>query len=257
MVRSTPGTREFCVSSAAPDPRNQVLRIVWPDSRSGRARVVVTRSTGRRTGKHPSWKLGRLVHYGSDPERHAFILLNAYAAVRWYQEQPATIYYVLDGVQHRHYPDILVDFDTRLEFWEVKPAAKASDVFVRARTELMRAELPRFGFGYRLALAEDLKQPGRLEAAQLLADFGRGAVTPMQREHARRLFGGSSSISWGDVRCGMLPPLTREVVARLTLEGDLACDWSIPITDATEFRWVGRHESLERVARAPTIPAFR
>ena len=257
MVKSPPGKHAFCVSTAAPDPRNQVLRIDWPDSSSGRARVVVTRSTCRRTGKHPSWKLGRSAHYGSDPERHAFILLNAHAAVRWYQEQPATIYYLLDGVQHRHFPDILVDFGTRLEFWEVKPADKASDLFVQARTELMRKELPRFGFGYRLALAEDLAQHGRLKAALLLADFGRGAVTPIQREHARRFFGGISSISWGDVRCGMLPPLTREVVARLTLEGDLACDWSVPITDATEFRWVGRHESLERVARAPTISAFR
>lgn len=257
MVRSPPGPRELCASIAAPDPRNQVLRIVWPDSPSGRARVVVTRSSCRRTGRHPSWKLRRLVHYSSDPERHAFILLNAYAAVRWFQEQPATIYYLLDGVEHRHYPDILVDFGTRLEFWEVKPAAKASDAFVRARTELMRAELPRFGCGYRLVLAEDLEQPGRLEAAQLLADFGHGAVTLVQREHARRFFSRNSSITWGDVRLGLLPPFTRQVIARLTLEGDLACDWSVPITDATEFRWVGRYESLGCAVRAPSIHAIR
>lgn len=139
----------------------------------------------------------------------------------------------------------------------MKPADKASDLFVQARTDLMRKELPRFGFGYRLALAEDLAQPGRLKAARLLADFGHGAVTQVQRENVRRLFSRNSSITWGDVRRGLLPPLTRQVIARLTLEGDLACNWSAPITDATKFRWVGRHESLERGARAPTIASIR
>ena len=85
-----------------------IKSILFPEPGQMRSRKVVSRSNARSTGKYPSWKMGRMIHWESINELNAFRLLDCDPNVTSYSEQPCQIAYVLDGVERIHYPDILV-----------------------------------------------------------------------------------------------------------------------------------------------------
>src|ERR1017187_8729138 len=85
-----------------------------------RSRKVVSRSNARVTGKYPSWKMGRMIHWESNNELNAFRLLDCKFDIRSFSEQPCKIVYVMEGVERVHYPDILVATKEGKELWEVK-----------------------------------------------------------------------------------------------------------------------------------------
>jgi hypothetical protein len=72
-----------------------------------RIREVVRRSNYRMTGKFPSKKNRRMIHWESHYEKKAFLILEICHLVKSYREQPAELLYSdSDGVQHSHFPDI-------------------------------------------------------------------------------------------------------------------------------------------------------
>lgn len=215
---------------------NEILAIDF--SADGvRARKVVTRSRARPTGKFPSLKMKRMMQWESPHERNAFRLLDTTAAVITFQEQPAEITYRLNGVVHKHFPDILVRYRYKQEFWEVKTSADASRDEVAARTALMERLLPRLGFTYRMALAEDLAKEPRLSNAIQLLKGGRTPVPLLAWEHLRQAFARSPAISWGDILDGALGNDGVRHVCRLILEGRLSMDLSKPIERRTPITW--------------------
>lgn len=233
LISSSSGRRQ---SLARPlDLDGAVLEVVFPTANKVRARRVVSRSNCRTTGKHPSWKVGRMVHWESGAERNAFLLLDASPCVRAYCEQPARIRYELRGRSYAHTPDILVESDAGREMWEVKSASDAADPHVRARTRLLEHLLPDHGFAYRLVLAEELAREPRLSNVRLILRHGRARIDEREREEIRQLATALPQICWGAVMNGTLGPRGLAVVCRLILEGFLRVDFDQPISRETRI----------------------
>lgn len=214
-------------------PHDRVLDIVFPPAGTVRARKVVSRSKSRGSGKYPSRKMGRSLHWESPHEQHAFSLLEAHPDVLTYREQPAVIAFMMKGKRHIHYPDLEIVHRGGKEFWEVKPIAELADSEVLARSALLERDLPRFGYFYRIATAEDLAVQPRLGTAQKLVRQGTREMTLVEREHARRFFDQRSRVSWGELLDGVMGPSGLQHACRLVLEGKLFVEQDFGLTRDT------------------------
>jgi hypothetical protein len=207
-----------------------IIRIEYPNTGKLRARKVTSRSKSISTGKHPSWKMGRMMQHESRHELHAFMLLDANPDVLSFFEQPCIIHYMLDGIMHKHFPDILVEFTSGKELWEVKEWADAVDPVVSRRTEMLTAELPAWGFTYRVVLADDLAKQPRLANINKLLLFGNRPVPIIEREQIRQAFLSEGSIPW----CSFMEAESldaRYYASRLILEGMLMVNLEDQLTD--------------------------
>lgn len=221
-------------SHLAPTVDGRILGLDWPAD-GGRARRVVYRARNRVTGLYPSWKMDRMIEWESINERNACVLLDACHAVKSFAEQPVVIRYVLNGVEHEHYPDMLVEMTDSKEFWEVKPLDRALDDLIRDRTRLMAAELPKHGYRYRVVLAEDLKKKSRLRIARHLLKWGRKAPDLLIREQVRVAMEKLSFVTWGMAMDGAFGSAGLRALSRMTLDGTLGCDADDCIDRFTRF----------------------
>lgn len=214
---------------------NKVLEVIFPDDGKLRARRVVSRSRARPTGKFPSWKMQRMVQWESHNELNAYRLLDATPDVKAFHEQPLLLRYTLDGEEHRHYPDVLVEYADTRELWEIKPTSQAQDPWYVARTRFLQAALPELGFGYRMVLAEELAKQPRLDTVLTLLKHGRTPVSDLAREQVRCLFQVTESVTWSLAAAVEADASGRDVFARLLLEGYLSCDMELPLEPDTRI----------------------
>ena len=222
--------------------RDRVISIEFPEN-GMRARKVISRSNAHISGKWPSFKNGRAMHYESANERNAFKLLDASPEVLSYSEQPCLIRYVIDGMDHLHFPDILVVFPTHCELWEVKTEADAKSLDVAKRTALIAKELPLHGYQYKMVIAEDLKKSPRLDNLTYLLRFGHGSVTLEERELIRQIFKKSNYQTWGDFQIGSTWGTHHKAICRLILEGFVKVDFNMPLEPSTLLTYI--HRTLE------------
>jgi hypothetical protein len=177
-----------------------------------------------------------MVQWESTHELHAFRLLDCDPDIVGFREQPCEIEYEIDGVRHRHYPDILVEFKERTELWEVKPNADALSEDIKIRTTLLVHDLPSRGYQYKVVFGKDLARQPRLNNAGLLLRWGRPPISDIDREAARRLLTRTGEMSLRcDSNCGY-GTRGREIACRLALEGVLEVDMDSPIMPSTPFR---------------------
>lgn len=214
---------------------NQVLEIIFPNEGKTRARRVVSRSRARSTGKYPSWKMGRMVQWESINELNAFRLLDADPAAINFHEQPLAIQFVLNGEQHVHYPDILVQYRTTRELWEVKPAVHADKLECVERTRLLERLLPPLGFTYRLVLAEELAREPRMNTVSTILRLGRQQIHLIDRERIRQLLS-ATRLTWGDIK-GALGANGCHRICRLILEGAIHIDFDARLEPGTVLTW--------------------
>lgn len=186
-----------------------------------RSRKIISRSNTRPTGRFPSQRMNRMIHWDSPHELNAYRLLDSNPSVLAFAEQPCVINYRLGDKDFRHYPDSLVKTTTTNVLWEVKTAADASRPEVIARTQLMTEYLPAYGYEYAVVLAEDLAREPRLGNVRLLLKYGRALLSFEQKEYARRLFAGTDFLLWQDVRDGRHVPFTVQQACRLVLDSVL------------------------------------
>lgn len=215
-----------------------------------RCRNVISRSNVRPTGRFPSVKVGRHVAWDSVHELNAFRLLESDASICRYAEQPCVVHYRLDGMAHRHYPDILVEVaaaDMPM-LWEVKTYDDASRPEVLRRTALMTRELPRFGYEYRLVLAEALARQPHLDNAKALLRHARRNLSFETRLAAQQLFASRHAVDWADFAVGRLLPLRLADAYALVLRGDLIFDVDEPLAPGNAFT-VSRRSALLGVNR--------
>ncbi|MBB2486985.1 TnsA endonuclease N-terminal domain-containing protein [Mitsuaria sp. WAJ17] len=177
-----------------------------------------------------------MLHWESTHELNAFRLLDANPAVLSISEQPLTIRYVLNGVEHDHYPDIQVVTGQGKELWEVKTSEDASRPEVVQRTQLLTEALPAFGFTYRVAVAEDLAMQPRLTNLLFVLRHGRVDIPIVERERIRILLARLPNLTWGGVRRGALGTKGLNYACRLILEGALTVDMSGGLPDDLPVR---------------------
>ena len=221
-----------------PQPKGRVLSINQLQNGQVRARKVVSRSNSRPTGKYPSWKMQRQVHWESHNELNAFRLLDANPLVLRFHEQPFEILYEIDGEQHRHFPDVLVETRDGKEVWEIKSLQWAVTDKNRSRAALMVAELPRHGFQYRPVVAEDLRKEPRLATVSTLLQWGRQGISAIERERLRISLERKPCVTWGEVLTGALGQHGRRHCSRLVLEGALHIDVNKALTPDTVLTYM-------------------
>ncbi len=214
-------------------PKDAILNVQYPEHGQLRARKVISRSKARATGKYPSWKMNRMVHWESPNELNAFRLLDANASVTEFVEQPAVVTYVMDGVERKHYPDIKVVMGSAKALWEVKTRADALDPETARRTELMTVGLPRYGYAYHVAIADDFKKTPSLANALILLRLGRTDIPIVERERLRRKFAEVQHLTWGLIKGGALGSMGKAYACRLILEGALRFNMDAPLVDTT------------------------
>jgi hypothetical protein len=132
-------------------------------------------SAGSESNDFTSKRLGRIVACESGTERRVFSWLEKSQEVRWYQEQPARVPYVIDGRRRHYYPDIAVlDESGRLIVVEVKPAFMMYRVETLAKAMAALNHFGERGIGYLLVDA----------AGRTLADLARKSPfdTPVAEE---------------------------------------------------------------------------
>ena len=202
-----------------------------------RIRRVISRSKTTGSGKYPSWKMKRMLHWEAVGELNAFRILDTDAKVETFQEQPLEISYLMDGVVHTHVPDIKVSLWTaQQELWEIKTKADAASNEVQRRTALMVSNLPTVGFTYRLIVDEDLAASVRLKNALTVLRFGRSEIAPLEREKWRRLLAQMPQLSWRDLLSGAIGAKGRAFACRLILEAKLQVDLDVPLLPAAVSR---------------------
>lgn len=218
--------------------QDKILSIEYPPDGKHRARKVISRSKARPTGKYPSWKMGRMVHWESPHELNAYRLLDANPAVISFHEQPLIIHFILNGEEHPHYPDVLVDFGTTRELWEIKPANAATDLDLLARTRLLQHELSKKGITYHMVTGDELAREPRLSTVLTLLKYGRQQISMVEHEQVRLLFQDDREITWAAAQ-EVLGHNRSRLLCRLFLEGHLTCDIEQELTSATKF-WTTR-----------------
>jgi hypothetical protein len=220
-----------------------ILAIRYPKDGKIRSRKVISRSKASSSGKYPSWKMGRMLQWESPHELNAFRLLDANPAVARFEEQPLVVSFVLDGIEHDHYPDIEVQVNGVKELWEVKTQADASRPEVSRRTELMTKALPTHGYKYRVAIAEELTASPRLQNALTMLRSGRGDIHVVERERLRLILKHTQKLTWSDVLAGALGVKSKAHACRLILEGALYFDMGKALEQSTVIGITGAGSS--------------
>jgi hypothetical protein len=214
-------------------PHGRIVSIRFCAPGELRIRKIVQRSRFRMTIKYPSLKAKRMVQCESRNERNLCVLMEVDPKIWRYEEQPCEIVYLVDGEKHYHYPDFLVHFADHKELVEVKESAEAKEV--HERTALLTAELPYYGFQYRVKIAEKPKQQPRLRVSEIVIKFGRRPISQSEREFVRRLFLSTPVLTWGSACAGEYSLYGRELLCRLVIEGVLAVDFNKPLSAITAF----------------------
>jgi len=175
-----------------------------------------------------------MVHWESIHELNAYRLLDANPAVVSFCEQPLIIRFILNGKEHRHYPDVLVNLVATSELWEIKPDAEAADPRVIARTHFLKNELPQKGFSYHMVTGEDLGREPRLLNVLTLLKHGRRPISVVEREQVRLLLQGTNRITWNSALKSLGHNRSR-LLSRLFLEGEITCDIEQKLSPTTKF----------------------
>lgn len=217
----------------AHDPEPRIISVTFGESKVTPVREVISRSRCCPTGKYPSWKMRRMMHWESPGELKAFRLLDCDPSITMFVEQPCEVVYFNGLEQKCHVPDIYVGSCERKELWEIKTDPAEPDVI--ARTILLKPLLKRLGFIYRLVLNSELEMQPRLQNANTLLRYGRRPLEELDRERLRLLLKKRGSLTWVDASSGAYGPCGREALCRLALEGVLRVDMDKPLTADTQF----------------------
>ena len=161
----------------------------WPPPGQLRVRRIISRSRAIATGKYPSLKLGRWVHWESKVERDGQRLVDVAPNVSYFGEQPVKIDFGCEDCILSHVPDLLIRFFVGTPWLvEFKDDNDPELEFARARATLLGGPLAVLGFRYVLVVHSDLKREAYLSNALWLRRYGRRPHNIVTWERARRLF---------------------------------------------------------------------
>jgi hypothetical protein len=221
------------------NPEEQELFIEFAEPHL-RMREVVRRSNYRATGKFPSRKNGRMMHWESQHELAAFLILEVSPHVRCYQEQPAEIQFMSRGNWHTHYPDILVELvGGNKGFIEVKPQSAVRDEGLDYRTRLLKTLLASHGYRYVMVLPEQLQRDAYLENAKSLLVHWRPFMSIAPWEKVRSVMVSKRQMPLAQLVELLGSPEAKTWVSQFLLNGTLQCDFSKPLENDSIISWAG------------------
>lgn len=204
------------------------VSITWPRDQL-RARRVITRRPTRLVTKHPSSRLGRMVHAESRVEVLAASVLDCDPRVIAYTEQPFTIQFRDQGRDRWHVPDFLIRTPTGQVVWEIKRAADPRISAATQRAEVLTPALADLGYTYRVVTDHMLEVEPAISNARVLNRLACSQLDVIGWEKLRRWFEKIRSISWAEIASGIHGRDVPYLVARSILDGKLHVDLTVPL----------------------------
>ncbi|MGZ3238624.1 MAG: Tn7 transposase TnsA N-terminal domain-containing protein [Burkholderiaceae bacterium] len=195
-------------------------------------RPIVRRSNFRVTGKYPSFRNGKSIRWESFIEQDCFIRLDADPEVDSFQEQPAALHYMDDGIQRIHFPDLFLIRRGLRALWEIKSHTDPNLHEAQRRGALLAPQLLYMGFDYRVVTDIEIRSEPQFSNAKMLLRIGRLPVNQVTREIIRRRVE-KRPTTWHQILIGSLGPQGLMHVARLILDGALFYDNTMPICAST------------------------
>lgn len=223
------------------------IKVVLPAAGDVRARKIISRSRRVMTGKYPSFKAGRMLHWESRTESCAFKLLDVCPAVKTFAEQPFTILYLQDGEWLAHIPDIAVE--THLgERWilEVKSACDRALEGAMRRADTLAPRLRLFGWRYAVIHQDDINAGTALKNARFLLKHGRGAPSALAHQEFCTLLKEKAMVSRRDlVGLRIDGAHAIDTGAQLAIRGLISLNWNHANSVEIQFRQLTDDNSSE------------
>lgn len=214
------------------------ISIEWMED-GKRARQVVNRSNMKMTGKNPSVKNRRMMHWESRLELRAMDILEAFPQVVSYHEQPAEIRYLDESGNTRiHYPDLLVVMNgSQRLLLEIKADTSLDDEDLIRRTILLTRELRGLGLHYMVITESQLGGVVQDNIQMILRNAAR-RIEPEAREFIRRRFVGNEITLAQAMKCAFR---FREdavgLIYGLVLEGSIVTAMESPLCPESIMSW--------------------
>jgi hypothetical protein len=198
-----------------------------------RAREPIGRSFGLIRGKFPSRKMGRMIHWESQLERDAVLLLEFSLRVIEYREQPFTIYYTANGDSRRYTPDFEVTLDSgEIIVAEVKPAKRIQEPALKEKFGHIQEHFNRRQRPFCILTEAEIRRPELLANLRMLLRHRDKSLTNFQRRQFAMHLSTLKSFSFGCLTKEFGDPA---IVWVLLDERLIFCDLTVRVTDQTVF----------------------
>ena len=216
-----------------------VVHIAFQEN-AGPVRVVVRRSNYRQTYQLFSQKTKKTMSCESLIEFNGCYILENIPAIKSYQMQPAIINYVIDGVVHRHIPDVLVELKNHTKFFiEFKAETQLDDEVLIARTEVLSNNLPSHGYGY-LVVCDAQVSGIHLSNAKQLFHSQKNKIPKVLLMEIKHQFDIAPTIAIGNlIKILKKESHIKHYLYQLMQEGVIGYDINQLITEHSEIYWVG------------------
>lgn len=204
-----------------------------------RARKVVRRSNYRMTGKFPSIKNGRMMHWESHYEKMAFQLLEIAPFVASYREQPATFKFTNnEGLIQKHFPDLLVELvNGRKLFIEIKPDSAKEDLVLVARTSLLQVLIKQKGYRYLAVYQDQLESFYYLENAEEILWHAKVPVPFPAQQKVEQYLNHEVEVTFESLVHKLDDIQAKAWIYRLLMMGLINCDLTLKLTEQSIITW--------------------
>lgn len=198
-----------------------------------RARKVVRRSNYRMTGKFPSIKNGRMIHWESHYEKMAFQLLEIAPFVVSYREQPAIFKFInLEGTSQKHFPDLMVELiNGRKLFVEVKSDRAKGDQNLMERTSLLQDLIQQNGYRYLMVYPDQIESFYYLENAEQMLWYAKTSVPFPVQYQVKQYLSHEVEVTFNLLKQVLNHLMAKAWIYRMLIEGLITSDLSLQLTD--------------------------
>lgn len=202
-----------------------------------RIKKIISRSNSRPTGKYPSLKMGRMMHWENIDQLYAFRLLDINPAIKSFEESPMEIQYEINGKRFCEYPDLLINTANLKEIWKIQKSTEYKTVSTIENEKTFREQLLKKGFRWRYVDSKILALEPRKQNVITLLRYGAGSINLIEVEKVRNYLERYETISWGKVTSGFLGLSGPKNICRLVIEGQIYFDINQKWSSDTTFHW--------------------
>lgn len=134
--------------------------------------------SGSFTGKFPSIKMNRMIHFESGLERDFIYLLDYDKRITHFEEQPIRIEYKMNGKSYTYTPDFHAVVNGENWLYECKPKKFANTTKNRLKFEVAERWCRDGDWGFQVITDELIRSGCRLRNVKFLTSFSRFEIQP-------------------------------------------------------------------------------
>lgn len=153
----------------------------------------------KRIGTFPSLKLGRLVWWESPVERDYIHLLEPDGTVKYYQEQPLKIRFLLNRREHLYTPDFMLWRGDKIQIVEVKPESKIYQEKYQYLFMMATQACSEKGYEFLVVTDTMIRVQPKLNNIKTFWRYARVPInSPRCLQHCKNIFNQTSEMALGD-----------------------------------------------------------